>query len=183
MYTGQEPPIQTGIIPPPISRLRLFRINPLLFVQNDSVTFDDNATQTTVQLSDLLITKGVSINNTAKSYTFAGTGGIAGTGILTKTGKGLLDMGNIQSAYTGKTIYTNALVKVSALNQSSIPGPRGRLQSYPLTGRDKYAVNCRCRKFQYRPRNDHSGTGHHRDTEIKRSGVHHWYHHRNRWIG
>lgn len=101
------------------------------FVQNDSVTFDDNATQTTVQLGELMITKGVSINNTAKSYIFAGTGGIAGTGILTKTGKGLLDLGNIQSTYTGKTIYTNALVKVSALNQSSIPGPLGQAAIVP----------------------------------------------------
>ncbi len=101
------------------------------FVQNDSVTFDDNAVKTTVQIGEQMITKGVTVNNVAKSYTFTGTGGIAGAGIFTKTGKGLLDMGNIQSTFTGKSVYTNALVKVTALNQTSIPGPLGQASSLP----------------------------------------------------
>ncbi|MBP1664356.1 MAG: autotransporter-associated beta strand repeat protein [Bacteroidetes bacterium] len=101
------------------------------FVQNDSVVFDDSAVLTNVSLAELMITKGVRFENNTKSYTFTGAGGIGGSGNFQKSGKGLLDLGNIQSTFTGKTIYNNALVKVSALNQTSIPGPLGQAATAP----------------------------------------------------
>lgn len=96
------------------------------FVQNDSVVFDDSAVLTSVLLNEPMIAEGVRIANNTKVYSFSGTGGIAGMGILEKKGKGLLDLGNIQSTFTGKTIFDNALVKVSSLNQTSVPGPLGQ---------------------------------------------------------
>ncbi|HNX87547.1 MAG TPA: autotransporter-associated beta strand repeat-containing protein [Paludibacteraceae bacterium] len=101
------------------------------FVQNDSVLFDDSAVQTNVSLSESMITKDVQFANNTKSYTFTGTGGIGGSGNFQKSGKGLLDLGNIQSTFTGKTIYNNAQVKVSALNQTSMPGPLGQAATAP----------------------------------------------------
>ena len=101
------------------------------FVQNDSVLFDDSAVLTNVSLTESMITKGVRFENNTKSYTFTGAGGIGGSGNFQKTGKGLLDLGNIQSTYTGKTIYNNALVKVSALNQTSVAGPLGQASISP----------------------------------------------------
>ncbi len=101
------------------------------FVQNDSVVFDDSAVLTNVSLAESMIVNGIRFANNSKSYTFTGAGGIGGSGILQKSGKGLLNLGNIQSTYTGKTIYSNALVKVSALNQTTIPGPLGQATTAP----------------------------------------------------
>ena len=101
------------------------------FVQNDSVIFDDSAVSTNVILNESMIAKGVRMANISKTYTFSGTGGIGGTGFMEKSGKGLLNLGNIQSTFTGKTIFNNALVKVSALNQTSIQGPLGQASTAP----------------------------------------------------
>lgn len=101
------------------------------FVMNDSVLFDDSAVQTNVVLYESLIASGVRFDNQTKAYTLSGTGGIAGDGDLEKTGKGMLDLGSIQSTYTGKTKYTNALVKVGSINQISTPGTLGQAPATP----------------------------------------------------
>ncbi|NLO70902.1 MAG: T9SS type A sorting domain-containing protein [Porphyromonadaceae bacterium] len=101
------------------------------FVQNDSVVFDDSALSTSVNLTESMIANGIYVNNNTKSYIFTGAGGIGGTGGFVKEGKGLLDLGNIQSTYTGKTLFTNSLVRVSGLNQSSVAGVLGQASVNP----------------------------------------------------
>ena len=101
------------------------------FVQNDSVLFDDTAIRTQISLSEQMITNGVYFSNSEKNYQLTGTGGISGNQSFTKEGKGLLDLGNIQSSYTGKTVYNNAVVKVESLNQSSVAGVLGQAGNQP----------------------------------------------------
>lgn len=101
------------------------------FVLNDSVVFDDTAVSTDVLLNEPMIASGVKFSNNSKAYTFTGAGGIAGDGVLEKTGKGLLDLGIINSTFTGKTIMTNALVRLGAVNQTMVPGPLGQASAAP----------------------------------------------------
>ena len=55
------------------------------------------------------------VNNTVGTYTFAGTGGINGTGALTKANAGTLVLGT-SNAYSGGTTITGGTVRVSADN-------------------------------------------------------------------
>jgi fibronectin-binding autotransporter adhesin len=65
------------------------------FNQNDFVTFDDTANgTTTVNLTTALTPSSMTVSNTAKNYTFSGTGGIGGTTGLTKEGAGSLTIAN-----------------------------------------------------------------------------------------
>lgn len=95
------------------------------FVKGDDVTFDDNAVSTTVNLTDKLTTGKTTFNNESKAYILKGSGGISGSGDFVKTGKGLLDIQSANNNYTGKTLFTNALVQVASLNESSTEGILG----------------------------------------------------------
>lgn len=101
------------------------------FVKNDEVVFNDEASRTEIELESLMIVDKISFENNTLDYSLTGTGGIAGTSDLVKTGKGLLDLNNIQSTYTGKNIYTDALVKMSLLNRVNLPGALGMSSPEP----------------------------------------------------
>jgi autotransporter-associated beta strand protein len=72
--------------------------NSALYAQNDFVLFDDTATGlTTINLTGTpaTLTPGsLTVNNSAKSYQFTGTGGIGGSAGLAKTGAGSLVLNN-----------------------------------------------------------------------------------------
>src|SRR5574344_1011310 len=88
---------------------------PTTFVADDEVTFDDEAMQRVITLSDLMPTSGVNITNDGGSYAFNGTGGLSGTGGLTKTGAGTLYLNSTKSNYTGATILQGGTTIVAEL--------------------------------------------------------------------
>jgi len=64
-------------------------------VPGDPVLFDDTAKGTTsVNLTTTLSPTAVTVNNSARQYTFGGTGGLSGTTGLTKQGSGTLSVTN-----------------------------------------------------------------------------------------
>lgn len=95
------------------------------FVTGDSVVVNDIATNKTITANDNFNTANISFQNTSSAITLKGTGGIAGTGNLEKTGRGLLNIETVNNSYTGKTILNNALVQIAALNDAGTPGSLG----------------------------------------------------------
>jgi fibronectin-binding autotransporter adhesin len=99
---------------------------PTDFIANDSVLFNDSATGTTTvdinagNVSPSLVT----FNNSSKDYTISGTGGIAGSGGLTKTGTGLLTI-NTTNSFTGVVNITGGGVSVAALANAGTASPLG----------------------------------------------------------
>lgn len=94
-----------------------FKLNttPTYFVNGDAVTFNEDATTKTVNMSDNLTTSGATFTNDKSTYVLKGTGGITGSGDLVKSGGGLLDIQTTNNSYTGKTILNNAVVQVASL--------------------------------------------------------------------
>ncbi|HEX7262453.1 MAG TPA: autotransporter-associated beta strand repeat-containing protein, partial [Luteolibacter sp.] len=74
------------------------------FMSFDAVTFDDTATAGVVTLTGTLASSALTVN-TANTYTFAGSGSIAGAGTLTKQGAGTLVL-NTANTYSGNTTIT-----------------------------------------------------------------------------
>ena len=91
---------------------------PTRYVQGsvgvDSVIFDDTATGTTdVNLTASLSPRGITVNNSALTYTFSGTGRFTGDTILTKDGIGTLIIRNTtQNDSTGVTTVNNGILQV-----------------------------------------------------------------------
>lgn len=90
------------------------------FVANDGVTFDDNATATTIQVPELMPVTRAEINNATKTYTFQGDGGFSGNGMLVKNGAGRLVLNTTKSDYTGATIINEGIVTVKELADAGI---------------------------------------------------------------
>jgi len=117
--------------------------SPTYFVTGDTVSFNDAATTKTVTLSDLMTTAKTVFNNNTP-YILQGTGGIAGSGDLEKSGVGLLDIQNTTNTYTGKTVLTNAAVQVASLadagSASSLGAAAVDPANWSLTG-SRLALN------------------------------------------
>ncbi len=98
-----------------------------------NVTFDDLATETTVDISTADVTPAnVLFNNSTNNFTITGTKGIAGVGTtVTKRGTGTVTIGSVNQ-YTGKTIVeagtlvlqgtTNAMAPVLTSGGADITG-------------------------------------------------------------
>lgn len=99
---------------------------PVRFVNGDQLLFDDNASQKTVVLTEYLETKGIVVDNSEGDYTFTGTsGGITGTGGITKTGSSALRLLATKSDYTGATKIENGLLEVTELADGGKPSSIG----------------------------------------------------------
>jgi len=73
------------------------------------VSFSDTATGTTaVSLAATVSPKGITVNNSALSYTFSGTGAIGGTGGLLKEGTNVLVIANTGGNYFSGTLNIQA---------------------------------------------------------------------------
>ena len=72
-------------------------------VPGDAVLFDDTATgTTTVNLTTTLSPAAITVNNSAKTYSFGGPGGLSGATGLTKQGSGMLMLTNSgTNSFTG----------------------------------------------------------------------------------
>jgi autotransporter-associated beta strand protein len=97
---------------------------PTYFVSGDRVDFNDEALVKSVTLSDLMTTSKT-VFSQDKGFLVKGTGGIAGSGNLEKTGKGLLDIQNTTNTYTGKTLLSNASVQVASLAEAGTASSLG----------------------------------------------------------
>ena len=99
-----------------------------IFVTGDNVLFNDEASQFNVTLTGDLIANSVTVDNT-KTYTFSGTGSIAGNTMLVKRGTGLLNL-RTENTYLGGTRIEGGAVSVSSMANANQPkGNLGGLQA------------------------------------------------------
>ena len=88
------------------------------FVANDEIVFNDEAQQFTVELTDMMVTKGVRFVNDTQKYTFNGDGGFSGPGDFVKDGKGTVVLNATKSDYTGTTYINNGTLAVANMENS-----------------------------------------------------------------
>ena len=88
----------------------------------DAVTFNDSGSSA-VTLNTTVSPANVTISNAFSSYTFSGSGHIAGTTSLLKQGAGSVALNIAASTYTGNTVISAGTLKLGAANM--IPGGAG----------------------------------------------------------
>ena len=96
--------------------------DPNRYYQFDNVNFTDakGASSATVNLNTTVTPLSVMVNTT-NGYTFQGSGSISGTGGLTLTGGGSLNLANTGgNSYTGATNVANGTLKIGAAG--ALPG-------------------------------------------------------------
>lgn len=101
-----------------------------IFVPNDFVVFDETATQKTISLTETLPVEGMLFQATS-NYRIEGSGGIAGSGGLTKNGTNMLTMATSDHTYTGKTILNGGILSIESLNFSGQPSSLGSAGTNP----------------------------------------------------
>jgi len=105
--------------------------DPVTFVAQDNVVFNDDATSRTVSISGSVRPASVTVNNSAGAYVFNGSGAIEGTAKFIKEGTGMVTMNNANT-YTGGNALKGGTVKVSQLsNQYSASGNLGGVTTNP----------------------------------------------------
>jgi len=82
-----------------------------VFIQGDNAIFNTPAADTTVALDGLLAPGTVAMNHAAGTYTFAGTGGLAGGGILNQTGDGILQIASKHPFFTGTANIQSGILR------------------------------------------------------------------------
>jgi autotransporter-associated beta strand protein len=86
------------------------------FYASDAVSFDDTATTGTISVANSGVSAGsVSFSNSSLAYALGGAGGIASTGVLSKSDSGSVTIGNTVSA-TGVTVSGGSLALNAAVN-------------------------------------------------------------------
>jgi autotransporter-associated beta strand protein len=88
-----------------------------------SVTFNDSASNTVVNLTNTVSPASVTLNNVNSNYIFGGGGRISGATGLTKTGAGTVTMA-LTNIYNGATVISNGTFVLGVPN--AIPGGGGR---------------------------------------------------------
>jgi autotransporter-associated beta strand protein len=91
------------------------------YIEGDTVLFDDNATNYTVNIPANVSPTSVTFNNsnaTGKAYTLAGAAGIAGTASLTKNGLGTVTLNNVNS-YSGATVVTDGTLAIGGTTSTT----------------------------------------------------------------
>ena len=107
--------------------------DPNRYYQFDNVNFTDakGGSSSTVNLNTTVTPLSITVN-TANGYTFQGSGSISGTGGLTLTGGGSLNLANTGgNTYTGATNITNGTLKIGAAGAL----PNGTSVSMGATGK------------------------------------------------
>ena len=101
------------------------------FVENDKVSFTDDATVFNVELVGELPCDTVFVDNTT-TYTFGGGGSITGGATLVKSGTGRLTI-STDNTYTGGNRISGGVVSVSSLsNENQAYGNLGAVTTNPL---------------------------------------------------
>lgn len=81
------------------------------FVDGANVKFDDNASNTTVNVSATVTPGAWSVENVSSNYTFSGVGSIAGTVTLSKSGAGTVTM-NLDNSYSGGSLLSSGKIRL-----------------------------------------------------------------------
>ena len=98
------------------------------YANGDPVLFDDTAAAGSVSVVGTVTPLTMMVNNNSLSYTFSGSGCIAGAMLLTKLGSGTLAMNMASNTYAGGTILNGGVLQLGA--SSAISG--GTLRAGPL---------------------------------------------------
>jgi autotransporter-associated beta strand protein len=98
--------------------------SPATFLSNVNVNFTDtNNGHYAVTLNTTVSPNLISVNNSANNYSITGTGSIAGSGSLTKSGTGSLSLGTVNT-YSGGTVVNAGTL---------IVGATGAIPDHPVT--------------------------------------------------
>ena len=102
--------------------------HPEYFVAGDVVTFNDDASNFTVNITDEVEPDSIIVDNSKnKAYTFKGNGSIVGKSKLVKRGAGTLTI-QTDNSYVGGTHLSGGVLKVSSLcNENQAQGHLGGL--------------------------------------------------------
>ncbi len=107
-----------------------------VFVSGDIVTFGDNASQYTINLSGEIEADSVIVNNSSGTYIFKGSGSLVGGTTLVKRGNGALTI-MTDNTYTGGTCISGGTVAVTSLaNANQAKGHLGAL----ALGTNKFVI-------------------------------------------
>ena len=90
--------------------------NKSVFVTGDIVTFNDDATNTTVNIAEEILPAKVIFDNSSKNYTIDGTGYISGASSLTKKGTGTVTINNTNRFTGGAYLEAGKLIVSSLAN-------------------------------------------------------------------
>ena len=111
-----------------------FGVTPSVFLDVDSVRFDDAATRSTVDLTTSVQPGSVLVNNSFLDFTFTGTGKISGPGGLTKEGVATLILDNAgTNDFFGPTTINGGTVQVGNGNANGSLGAGTVANSAALT--------------------------------------------------
>ena len=97
---------------------------PNKFFSLDSVTFNDTGSASpAISMTGTLIPGTMTINNTSKNYSFAGSGVLAASGSLTKLGSGSLTFTNsAANSFSSLVVVSNGAVTFSNSGQNTFNG-------------------------------------------------------------
>ena len=106
--------------------------NKDFFVTGDAVTFNDNASSTTVNITEDVQPASVVFDNSSKNFTVEGIGAIIGSGTLTKKGTGTVTINNVNKFTGGVNIdggklIVNTLANSDGAEYGSLGGVSNKL--------------------------------------------------------
>lgn len=107
------------------------------FTNGQAVKFDDAASNATVSVSAAVSPASVSLENSSLSYTFSGSGEIAGAAGVTKLGTGVTTLA-LSNSYSGGTTISSGRLRVGsdfALGSGMVTVAGGALSSDGTTAR------------------------------------------------
>jgi autotransporter-associated beta strand protein len=97
---------------------------PNKFFSLDNVTFDDTGSASpAISMAGTLIPGTMTVNNTSENYFFGGSGGLAASGSLTKSGTGSLSLNNnAPNSFSSLVVVSNGAVTFSNNGQNAFNG-------------------------------------------------------------
>jgi autotransporter-associated beta strand protein len=98
--------------------------NPDVFYQNDSVTFNDSASNGNVDLEADVAPAFVVVSNSATTYTLSGSGSITNVNSFTKTSNGTLVL-NLTNSFKAAPALNGGIVQVPSVASNNISSPLG----------------------------------------------------------
>ncbi|MDB6017167.1 MAG: Alpha-galactosidase [Pedosphaera sp.] len=113
----------------------LYQGNSSNFFAGAATSFDDNTTQSNINLTTALSPGTVTVSNNVLQYAFSGSGNIAGASSLTKKGTSSLTIAN-----TGVDNFASVTIS-SGLLQLGAGGPDGSISTLSITNNGTLVVN------------------------------------------